>query len=1032
MLWAEPIPTSAERLVEVLASSGGARSGLFGRALAPQVGVATVHLPVHRGVPVPSPELVRAGTAVPPRAGEPGELQPWTVPTLRLGPLDALDALLALDDGAPSEVGSSVRTLARVAELALEVVAGGRVVPSLEVRAGARVARWDPLVTGRDAERLEVLARAAPGAVCALDGGEDASLVVRHAFFACIDALCRDALSNGARPGSAGCLEEPTRARIAATETEVADAWLEALGSPDGRVRAEPAALATLERLVGEWRAPLVSPFSAWRLCLRLHEPPVSATAGQQGPRTSARAADAIAADAYEGPWRVELLLQAVDEPTLLVEAAEVWRAGDSLRRATRTVEDPQEVLLAELGRAVGAFGELSRALDEPAPTELLLDLEEAYRFLSEVAPALELAGFGVLVPSWWRRPVVRLGLRARAATAASGRGAGDGSAGGGPSNGRVSSSGVAAFEWEAALGDTPLELADLRRLAALKAPLVRVRGQWVELRAEEVTRLVEFLRTERAHRAVRVADVLRAMAGAPLPAAGVPVLGVDDAGPLGALLRGELPESLVVRPTPEGFCGELRAYQRRAVAWIRLLEGVGLGACLADDMGLGKTATVLGVLQSDRVEGLVAGPTLVVCPTSVMGNWQREAERFTPSLRVVVHHGGRRAKGRAIQRMAARADVVVTSYPLVERDRDALASVRWARIVLDEAQQVKNPSTKQAQAVRAITAPRRLALTGTPVENRLGELWSIIDVLNPGLLGSQASFKERFAAPIERYGEQDAADRLQAITRPVVLRRLKTDRSIIPELPEKIEVKERCVLTREQVTLYQAVVDEMLAQIARTEGIVRRGLVLSVILRLKQVCNHPAQYAADDSSLAGRSGKLERTVEILEQVRAAGERALVFTQFAEMGALLQRHLTERLGCRVGFLHGGVARTRRDELVAEFQSPEEVMPVMVLSFKVGGTGLNLTSASHVLHFDRWWNPAVEDQASDRAYRIGQRRDVQVRKLVCAGTIEDRIDEMIESKRALAAQVVGTGEGWLSELSNDELAQALRLSEETVE
>jgi hypothetical protein len=1039
LLWAEPYATSAEHVLEALTSARGAPSG---GVRAPRIGVTTIPLPARHGVPVPSPELVRAGFAAPRQPGASWALQPFAVPTLGLAPLDALDALIALDtDHAPGEVGSSVHALARVAELALEVVAGGRFVPSLEDRSGVPLARWAPLPTGRDAERLQLLARALPGAACALGAGDSAAYVVRHAFDTLVDALCRDALSSGALRGSKGCPAKTTTPSVATALAEAADAWLDALESPDGCVHAEPAALSALGRLAEEWRAPLVSSSSTWRLCLRLHEPATSATPGEKGPRPAAGLPDASGEGALEGRWRVALLLQAVDEPTLLVEAAEVWRAGESLRWAACTVEEPQEVLLAELGRAARAFGELSQVLAEPAPTALFLDLEGAHRFLSEVAPALELAGFGVLVPSWWRQPVARFGLRVRAAAipagreaaaGASGSGAsGSGASGSGASGSGASGSGLAALEWEAALGDTPLELAELRRLAELKVPLVQVRGQWTELHPEEVSRLVEFFLAGHAHRAVPLADVLRATAGFPLPAAGVPVIGVEDSGPLGALLRGELAQSLEVAPTPPGFRGELRAYQRRAVAWIRLLERVGFGACLADDMGLGKTATVLGVLQADRAEGCAAGPTLVVCPTSVMGNWRREVERFTPSLRVVVHHGAERARGHALQRTAAGADVVITSYPLVERDRDALASVAWARIVLDEAQQVKNPATKQTQAVRAIGAPRRLALTGTPVENRLDELWSIMEVLNPGLLGSQISFRERFATPIERYGEQDAAGQLRTITRPLVLRRLKTDRSIVPELPEKIETKERCPLTREQATLYQAVVDEMLAQIARAQGIERRGLVLAAMLRLKQVCNHPAHYAADDSPLAGRSGKVERTVEILEQVRAANERALVFTQFAEMGALLQRHLTERLGCRVGFLHGGLARRRRDELVAELQSSEGVTPVMVLSLKAGGTGLNLAAANHVLHFDRWWNPAVEDQASDRAYRIGQRRDVRVRKLVCAGTIEERIDEMIESKRVLAAQVVGAGEDWLTELSNDELAEVLRLSGEAV-
>jgi superfamily II DNA or RNA helicase len=1014
VLWAEPVPTAARDVAQALAAGGGALAGLAassGSSASP--GSATLLLPSRRGVPVPSPELVRGGGAAPPRpGGARPSLRPFTVPALRLGANAAVDALLALEDGDGVLAGASAQALARLAELALEAVSGGRVVPSLEVRGSARVARWAPLRTGRDRERLVLLASSLPGAACALQGSPPPDAVVGGAFDAFVDALCRDALT---RVGFAGkdSRREASR-RAASAEVAAAEAWLAALRSPDGQVDADPGALAALDRLVAEWRAPLVAPSSSWRLCFRLHEPSADEEEAEDD-----GAAEAEAGDVAGGPWRIELLLQAVDEPTLLVDAAEVWRSGEALRRAARTVEQPQEVLLAELGRAVRPFPELGPVLAQPAPTALHVDLEGAHRFLADVAPSLELAGFGVLLPSWWRQPTLRLGLRVRAAGSPPRRASGGG----------LTARGLAAFDWEAALGDTRLGLAELRRLAKLKAPLVRVRGQWTELHPHEVERLAEFLSAGRARRTMGLADVLRAAAGAPLPEAGVPVVAVDAEGPLGALLRGELADTVEVGPTPEGFCGELRPYQRRGVAWIRLLEKMGLGACLADDMGLGKTATVLGVLQSDRAERVTPGPTLVVCPTSVVGNWCREVERFTPSLRVVVHHGAARARGDALRRKVSDADVVVTSYQLVERDRAALAAVPWGRVVLDEAQQVKNPSAKQTQAVRAIAAPRRIALSGTPVENHLGELWSIMEVLNPGLLGSQSSFREQFAVPIERYGEEEAADRLRAVTRPFILRRLKTDRSIAPDLPDKFETKERCPLTREQATLYQAVVDEMLAKIAGAEGIERKGLVLATMLRLKQVCNHPAQYAADDSPLAGRSGKLERAVEILDQVRDAGQRALVFTQFAEMGALLQRHLTERLGCRVGFLHGGVPRLKRDELVEELQSPEAAMPVMVLSLKAGGTGLNLTAASHVLHYDRWWNPAVEDQATDRAYRIGQRRDVQVRKLVCAGTVEDRIDEMIESKRALAARVVGTGEGWLTELSTDELADVLALTAE---
>jgi SNF2 family DNA or RNA helicase len=470
------------------------------------------------------------------------------------------------------------------------------------------------------------------------------------------------------------------------------------------------------------------------------------------------------------------------------------------------------------------------------------------------------------------------------------------------------------------------------------------------------------------------------------------------------------------------------------------MLERLGLGACLADDMGLGKTATVLALLQYEHLTSTqktgkgkgrkaAPGPTLVICPTSVAGNWARESERFTPELAVMMHHGATRSREATFEKLAAAADIVITTYALATRDRAVLAKVPWRRIVLDEAQNVKNPEAKQTKAVRSLSSPHKVALTGTPVENHLGELWSIMEILNPALLGSATSFRERFVIPIERFRDEEAAEQLRSLTRPFILRRLKTDRTIVPDLPEKMEMNELCTLTKEQVTLYQAVVDDMLRRIEEAEGITRKGLVLTAMLRLKQVCNHPAQFLSDGSALPGRSGKLERAAEILDEVLDSGERALVFTQFSAMGSLLVEYLSARFGCRISYLHGGVPRRQRDIMVAEFQDPETDIPMMVLSLKAGGTGLNLTAANHVIHFDRWWNPAVENQATDRAFRIGQRKDVLVRKLVCAGTLEDRIDQLIASKRDLAERVVGAGEGWLTELSTDDLADVLRLSAE---
>jgi len=1122
---AHPFAAPVASIVAGVAGTGSvlARSALDGGAELD----AILWLPGTPEGPHASSQLIRAEPEPedPPARGKAGRengapgLWPFTVPALRLSPGPALDLLLALADCHTPELhpGASVTVLAAVGGLALEMVAGGRALPDLVVDGGGRhLARWVGVGGGADEDRVLQLGASLPpvcrslgldpsgppGQAGALGSGPDRSAagprktapapsaqsarraqkagpapagadpvaIVRDALDAFVDAVCRDSLRRARRSLVPGSRSRPERT------PPVVEAWLASLASEAPEVVADTGELAKLERLVAEWRSGAAGRVGPWRLCFRLCEPDAGDrdSEGEPAYGVGGDGADGSDARAGEGedraataPWRVELLLQATDDLSLLVDAAEVWRSGATLRSAARTLQAPHETLLAELGRAVRAYPELSRALREAAPTGLETDLAGAHRFLSEVAPALEVAGFGVLLPAWWRRPSSRLGVRLRAT--------GHGQREGG--TGLLTQDGLCAFDWQAALGDQQVGMAELRRLAKLKAPLVQVRGKWMELRPGEVDKLVKFLDSGRrsTERTMTVAEVLRVAAGAEELTAGVPVVGVEADGLLGALLRGELEESLEVRGTPEGFAGQLRPYQERGVAWLDLLERTGLGACLADDMGLGKTAMVLALLQAEHRlaasppparrsssrakagvtargkpasaargkpastargksaegNGDALGPTLVVCPTSVVGNWQREAEHFTPDLRVHVHHGATRARAEAFAAEAAAADVVITSYALVDRDRTALAGVQWSRIVLDEAQNVKNPDTKQTKAVRALRSPRRIALTGTPVENHLGELWSIMEILNPGLLGSASAFREHFAVPIERYREEDAAERLRTITRPFVLRRLKTDRTIITDLPDKMEMKVLCNLTREQATLYQAVVDEMLRRIEETDGIERKGLVLATMLRLKQVCNHPAQYLGDGSALGSRSGKLERTVEILEEVSERGEKALVFTQFAEMGTMLRDHLQQRLGARVAFLHGGVPRRQRDAMVQEFQGEDSEVPVMVLSLKAGGTGLNLTAANHVVHFDRWWNPAVENQATDRAFRIGQRRDVQVRKLICAGTLEDRIDQMIEAKRDLAERIVGAGESWLTELSTDELAAVFRLSAEIV-
>jgi intein/homing endonuclease len=448
-------------------------------------------------------------------------------------------------------------------------------------------------------------------------------------------------------------------------------------------------------------------------------------------------------------------------------------------------------------------------------------------------------------------------------------------------------------------------------------------------------------------------------------------------------------------------------------------------------------TVQLLAMLESKREaagDDTSHAPTLLVCPMSLAGNWEREAAKFTPDLRVHVHHGADRLKGEELTAALDAADLVITTYGLAARDQEALSQVQWARVVCDEAQNIKNAATRQARAVRALPAQARIALTGTPVENRLSDLWSIMEFVRPGLLGSAERFRTRFAVPIERNGNEEAADRLKRITSPFVLRRLKTDKTIISDLPDKLEMKVWCNLTPEQASLYQATVSDMMARIeaaeAAGESMERRGLVLATMAKLKQVCNHPAHLLGDGSRLDGRSGKLARLEEICDEVITDGDKALCFTQYAEFGRMLQPYLASRLGCPVLYLHGGTSKRQRDAMVAEFQESAEPA-LFVLSLKAGGTGLNLTAASHVIHIDRWWNPAVEDQATDRAFRIGQRKDVQVRKFVCVGTLEERIDAMIEEKKALAERIVGTGESMLTELSTADLRQVVSLSPEAV-
>ncbi len=589
-----------------------------------------------------------------------------------------------------------------------------------------------------------------------------------------------------------------------------------------------------------------------------------------------------------------------------------------------------------------------------------------------------------------------------------------------------------ALVDWQMVIDGTPVDEATIRRAAEAAGALIDIGGRWVEVSQADARRaLMNLARHRSEHDEMSPLELLRLSADFEAEqarldcTAGLGADPLDDTltadGWIAELLAGLPDTTLTEGHEPPGFTATLRPYQRRGLGWLQFLRRVGLGGCLADDMGLGKTPTTLAHLAG------LPGPHLVICPLSVVMNWQRETARFAPMMRVMVHHGPARADAAEFAIAVASHDLVITTYQVTVRDAEMLAAVSWSTVVFDEAQAIKNPETRTAKAVRQLTAEQRIALTGTPVENRLSELWSILNTVTPGLLGNQQQFRTRFAVPIERQQDQAAIAALRQMTGPFLLRRTKADRSLVPDLPDKVEQIAWAPLTREQATMYQAVVDQLLVDAQSATGMKRRGLVLASLTRLKQICNHPAHALGDGSRLAGRSGKLARFDELVTDLHDAGEQALVFTQFREMGLLLQRHLTERFALQVPFLHGGVSKAGRDQMVDTFQSGASPSPLLLVSLRAGGTGLNLTAASRVVHYDRWWNPAVEDQATDRAWRIGQQRSVFVHKLVCQGTIEERVDALINDKRALADAVVGsTGESYISELSTDELRDLVML------
>ena len=898
-------------------------------------------------------------------------------PVAAVGLREGLAPLLRmhLAEGAGS---AALQTYARAARLALGLVVEQQIAPVLHVVAVTEstsavtspdgvVAGWRALlpIGGQAAGVLAGLAAALPAPGHALPTGTSAVwqpyALLRAFVDAVVDGLARDAtVGNVSGRPRARLLPWTARWREAAIDPRNP---LVPLGAQQGEVVAG----------VREWLRPFEQPLAEHTPHLMLQLP-----------------------DAPDGDWTLRFGLRDGDGRAL--SAAQVWRedAGHS---------DRVEALLESLARAARVFPPIEHALDERHPAKVRLGTGDAWQFIDQTARSLEDAGYRVDLPD----DLVALRPRLQLGSISDEDGRGDT---------------AVTVTWQATIGDEVVDADTVDQVLDPSEPLLFFGDRWVWIAPEVRTQWEQRARDE-LH--VPLIEALgMAVAGV---ATGPGRLGASDTtqvtavGPLATLvdrLRYAATRSAIT--PPEGFCGDLRAYQLDAVGWLDMMADLQLGAVLADDMGLGKTVMLIAHLL--RLEG----PHLVVCPTSVVANWEREVGRFAPGLIRHRHHGPSRSAD-----LSGASGVVITSYGTLRRDIDMLSAVDWQVVTLDEAQQVKNPDTLGARAVRRLRSAHCVALTGTPVENRLRELWSVLDLTNPGLLGARARFERRYANPIERRGDPVARGQLRRLIAPFVLRRTKSDPRVAPDLPPRIERTVPCTLTDQQRNRYEAAVRDFRRSAAdHRSAMQHRGAVLALLTRLKQICDHPALGARATGRPMGRSGKLAVAHQLVLEATQAGERVLVFTQFVRMAEILADELSHALQTTIPVLHGGLSATARQRIVDRFQGKSDddpPPPVLIASLRAGGTGMNLTAATQVIHYDRWWNPAVEDQASDRAHRIGQTERVLIHRLVTMGTVEEHIDAMLETKRQMADAVVGAGETWITELAMEQVLELVELSDD---
>lgn len=931
------------------------------------------------------------------------------VPCLRLDLSWAPTFLLALPELTKSEpslrLGGSALFWHELLKFLLESLSHGRFVPTLGRSENSFSSAWLPVHRNEEERKRFALFAASLPPLCRRSFGKtvvSAEAVVQHFVAAVGDSIIRGFLT---RTPLTPEVDSQMQRRH-----ELPLRWLQSLTRPDAEVSGPFAELLNFEQRLRQWAQPVLpaTPQHTLRTALEFCSP-----------------------ESSSGGWQLRFSIES-KETSERVNVASLWSGQlGFLQESSYSLQELEATVLRDLARLSQIFPPLRRALLDPFPVALELDTQEAYEFLRNTTQLLKEADIGLSLPSWWgqQRPPVglRLHVNASPSTASSQQSA-------------LSMQSLMDFSWSVAVGDTTLSLEEFKKLADQKIPLVLVNDQWVELNPQHIEQTLKYLKRFEKTSALTAFDAFRLGLGLEQDADIIPILEFSGTGWVERLLNAG-GAGIPALAQPREFAGELRPYQLQGLSWLGFLSSLNVGGCLADDMGLGKTVQFLALLLHELQSGLWRGPNLLVVPMSILNNWVEEANRFAPELSMYLHHGSERLSGSAFRDTASSVHLVVTTYSLLHRDERSFAQIPWSRITLDEAQNIKNLQTKQTQAVRRLVRTvaeigtngpcHRLALTGTPLENNLEELWSIFDFLNPGLLGTLPYFRQKFSIPIERYRDREQGDVLARAIRPFVMRRLKSDPHIAQDLPEKIEIDVFASMTPEQAKLYQQTLDAMLLHVDDTSGIHRKGLVLATITKLKQICDHPALVLRDGKPLGTRSGKVNALVELLEIILAEGDRALIFTQYAQFGHLLKPFLEERFAREVLFLHGSLPRRARDQVIQRFQQ-DDGPALFLLSLKAGGFGLNLTQANQVVHLDQWWNPAVLQQATDRAHRIGQERTVQVRRFLCKGTLEERIAKLLEQKKNLADQVVSATKNLITEMSADELRNFLSLSSVSID